>query len=244
MDRLLDALPIAIYVVGIACEHRWAARRYPAVRWWRTTCIAFSLGCGLVAIGVRDVMAHVIGAHHLIDGAALGVWAIPLGVATLTFLTYWMHRMVLHRVDFAFRWMHQLHHSAERVDVFGANFGHPLQVVLQGALIALVYQLGFGLPHVDAAIVTALLVFMNTFQHMNIRTPHWVGYIVQRPESHNIHHQRGLHARNYCDLPLWDIVFGTLDNPRGEHDVEVGYYDLASRRIGAMLFGRDITAPP
>jgi sterol desaturase/sphingolipid hydroxylase (fatty acid hydroxylase superfamily) len=52
------------------------------------------------------------------------------------------------------------------------------------------------------------------FQHANLRTPRWLGYIIQRPESHGIHHERGLHAFNYADLPLWDMVFGTFRNPR------------------------------
>jgi hypothetical protein len=28
------------------------------------------------------------------------------------------------------------------------------------------------------------------FQHTNIRTPQLLGYIVQRPESHSVHHAR------------------------------------------------------
>jgi len=47
-----------------------------------------------------------------------------------------------------------------------------------------------------------------------VRTPYWVGYIVQRPESHCIHHQEGMHAYNFSDLPLWDILFGSFRNPR------------------------------
>jgi hypothetical protein len=26
--------------------------------------------------------------------------------------------------------------------------------------------------------------------HMNIRTPEWLGYFIQRPESHRVHHLR------------------------------------------------------
>ena len=35
-----------------------------------------------------------------------------------------------------------------------------------------------------------------------------------RPEAHCIHHQRGVHAYNYGNIPLWDVVFGTLPQPR------------------------------
>ena len=50
------------------------------------------------------------------------------------------------------------------------------------------------------------------FYHWNVRTPHWLGYFVQRPESHCVHHQRGRHRNNYSDLPLWDIAFGTFSS--------------------------------
>src|SRR5260370_10151383 len=49
--------------------------------------------------------------------------------------------------------------------------------------------------------------------HWNVKTPHWLGYIFQRPESHCIHHQEGVHAFNYSDLPMWDMLFGTYRNP-------------------------------
>src|SRR3546814_7488520 len=76
------------------------------------------------------------------------------------------------------------------------------------------------------------------FQHANIKTPHWLGYLIIRPESHTLHHQRGVHRHNYCDLPLWDMIFGTFRNPR-YWEGEAGFYDGASRRIGAMLIGKE-----
>ena len=85
-------------------------------------------------------------------------------------------------------------------------------------------------------------MFMAMFQHANIRTPRWLGYIVQRPESHTIHHGRGLHKFNYADLPIFDIVFGTFRNPEG-YEMETGFYDGASSRIGDMLLCKDVATP-
>ena len=56
------------------------------------------------------------------------------------------------------------------------------------------------------------------FQHANLRTPRWLGYLIQRPESHSVHHARGVHAFNYCDFPLIDMLFGTLRNPPAHED--------------------------
>jgi sterol desaturase/sphingolipid hydroxylase (fatty acid hydroxylase superfamily) len=52
------------------------------------------------------------------------------------------------------------------------------------------------------------------FYHVNIKTPQWLGYIIQRPEMHKVHHQRGRHYYNFADLPIWDMAFGTFRNPK------------------------------
>lgn len=80
-------------------------------------------------------------------------------------------------------------------------------------------------------------------QHANIRTPRWLGYFVQRPESHCVHPARGVHHYNYSDIPLWDILFGTFVNPHNVADLEAGFYDGASERIPAMLAFQDVAVP-
>jgi len=67
--------------------------------------------------------------------------------------------------------------------------------------------------------------------------------LIQRPESHNIHHARGIHGYNYSDLPLWDMLFGTFLNPRTLASVECGFYTGASSRLVDMLLGKDVTRP-
>ena len=51
-----------------------------------------------------------------------------------------------------------------------------------------------------------------------------------------------MHAFNYSDLPLWDIVFGTFRNP-ATFERKVGFYDGASTRVKDMLLGRDVSVP-
>jgi sterol desaturase/sphingolipid hydroxylase (fatty acid hydroxylase superfamily) len=81
------------------------------------------------------------------------------------------------------------------------------------------------------------------FQHANIATPHWLGYLIQRPESHNIHHARDVHRYNYSDLPLWDMLFGTFRNPRTAQAGTCGFYPGASGRLIDMLLGRNVATP-
>lgn len=68
---------------------------------------------------------------------------------------------------------------------------------------------------------------------------------MQRPESHRIHHARGVHAHNYADLPLWDMAFGTFHNPPTEAPVrQQGFYSSASARLVDMLLFRDVSLAP
>ncbi len=85
--------------------------------------------------------------------------------------------------------------------------------------------------------------FCSVFQHANVKTPHWLGYFLQRPESHSVHHQAGVHAGNYSDLPLFDLLFGTFRNPQ-EFAGQTGFYRGASNRLWDMLLMRDVTRPP
>ena len=79
------------------------------------------------------------------------------------------------------------------------------------------------------------------FQHWNVCTPRWLGYILQRPESHGLHHELGIHGRNYSDFPLWDSLMGTFVNP-DTFEGEVGCAGNAPGRIGAMLLFQDVNA--
>jgi len=102
---------------------------------------------------------------------------------------------------------------------------------------------GVGVTAEAAVIALYVTTFFNVFQHSNIRTPQWLGYIVQRPESHSVHHQRGVHAWNYSDLPLFDLLFGTLRNPK-EYAPQQGFYDGASSRVGDLILWRDVASAP
>ncbi len=91
------------------------------------------------------------------------------------------------------------------------------------------------------AITIVLLVtnFFAIFQHANIKTPQWVGYIIQRPEAHTVHHAKGIHKYNYSDVSIFDIIFGTFNNPKS-HEYDTGFYQGATGKIKDMLLFRDI----
>jgi hypothetical protein len=56
---------------------------------------------------------------------------------------------------------------------------------------------------------------------------------------YHLHRARRVHAFNYCDLPLWDMIFATFKNPR-RFEGEAGFWDGASSKMGPMLLGKEI----
>ena len=78
-----------------------------------------------------------------------------------------------------------------------------------GGLFFLVSLLLMRMP---AAIALLLTGVFDLFLHSDMRTPRWLGYVIQRPEMHTVHHAYGHHAQNY-GLPIWDLLFGTWVNP-------------------------------
>ncbi len=71
-----------------------------------------------------------------------------------------------------------------------------------------------------------------------VRTPVWLGYLIQRPEAHCEYHRLGVHAYNYGDLPLWDLVFRNPVRFEGRRSFEAA----ADWHLLAMLAWRDVNA--
>ena len=97
-----------------------------------------------------------------------------------------------------------------------------------------------GLSPIVITIIIFSLNFLSQFQHANISTPQWLGYFIQRPEQHAVHHARGVHKYNYSDFPVYDMLFGTFKNPK-EYVAPAGFYDGASGRVRDMLMFRDVS---
>jgi len=220
-------------------------RRYRKPRFWRTRALAVGAGIFFFSGEVAAFWGALLGDFHLFDLSGLGIAAGTV----VGLLVYELFHYGYHRAVHTYKWMwrgigHQVHHSAESLDAFGAFYQHPLDALMFTTGSSLVFIPLLGLP-VESAIIGALFLTFNAmFQHANIKTPHWLGYLIQRPESHHIHHQRGVHRYNYADVPLIDMVFGTFRNPRTLEDSECGFYRGASARLLEMLIGRDVSKPP
>ena len=230
------------YFVLLATEKIWPARTFPPRNGWQFIGIAFLLLIGTLSTVIPLLIpADWLQAHRWMDGAPLGVVGGTLvGYVVLTGITYWTHRM-FHNVSFLWRGIHQLHHSPQRVDIPGSVLFHPFEILVQVAVQLFVTVIVLGLDPLAAALVGYVAAFYGFFQHWNVRTPQWLGYLIQRPESHCVHHRLGFHYYNFADLPVWDMLFGTFRNPK-EFRGECGFETPQDRRIGAMLGFADVNA--
>lgn len=243
MVEFLGYLGLAFIPAFILLDAFRGSREYSTPRWWRVRGVIVTVSAVWLSMVVATFWAKLLGDYTLFDLSGLGIVASSIvGILVYEFVHYWYHRAI-HRFDVLWRFAHQMHHSAERLDAFGAYYLHPVDVFFFTTWGSLVFVPLLGLGAEAAAIGAAFLTFNAMFQHANIRTPHWLGYIIQRPESHNIHHARGVHHYNYSDLPLWDMLFGTFRNPKTVEGVEAGFYDGASTRILDQLFFQDVSEP-
>lgn len=238
IDILGLLIPVTFFVF-LGIEALWPARQFVAVKRWRLVGVAFLvLGFAIGTLAPMLLPVEWLDAHKLFDGTKLGVaGGAIVGFVVAELVIYAYHRAA-HNVSFMWRWLHQMHHSAERLDMAGATVFHPFELIAQNVIAISVMVFVLGLHPLSAAIVGYLLNFYGLFQHLNVRTPKWLGIIIQRPEAHGIHHQYQVHAYNYADLPLWDLVFGTFRNPE-TFEGRVGFGEKAS--YGKMLVGRDVS---
>lgn len=178
--------------------------------------------------------------YQVFDLTFLGTyWGALIGVLIYELGLYAWHR-ALHTNDFLWKVFHQMHHSAERMDSYGAFYFSPMDMIGFTFLGSLCLVLFAGFTPEATTLIILLTTFLAIFQHSNIKTPEWIGYLVQRPEAHTVHHAKGVHAYNYSDFPVFDILFGTFKNPRA-YEHETGFYHGASSKIGDMLLFKDIS---
>ncbi len=232
-------IALAMFLVFVVLDLAARARRFPDVPLWQAKGVLFTLAYFAVATYAPLLWDGFLGQYQLVDGSAWPFWAqLAVGFVVYEFLIYAWHR-TMHTVQPLWRWFHQMHHSAERVDIWGAFFFHPFDMLGWALIGSLALVLGIGLSPEAVLVVFVAATFCTMFQHTNIRTPVWLGYLVTRPESHSVHHQRGLHAFNYGDVPWFDLIGGTFRNPPEWHE-QAGFFDGSSQQLGPMLVGKEI----
>ena len=230
----------AAAVCMIIVELLHPARKWPSVSgWWVRA--AFLNGVQVAAVFlsgyVLDDFIRRLQPWHLDDHVGTAGAAI-IGYLLVTFVYYWWHRW-RHRVPALWRWFHQVHHSPQRIEVVTSFYKHPFEILANAILSSVILYVLAGCSAESASYAVLLTGLAELFYHWNVPTPHWLGYFFQRPEMHCVHHQEHRHTNNFSDLPLWDMLFGTFENPK-TFDATCGFgHD--EHRLGTMLVGHDLT---
>ena len=233
------AIVVLLGLLMMGVEQLKPGRQWPRVKhWWLRAAVVNALQAGAV-FAAGKLWDPWFRAHRLWHADLLGdVGGAVVGYVVLAFIYYWWHR-ARHEHDVLWRWVHQLHHSPKRLEVITSFYKHPVELAANAFLSSVVMYLVVGLGPEAAAGATLLSGLAELFYHWNVKTPHWLGYLIQRPEMHCVHHQEGLHHFNYGDLPVFDMLFGTFHNP-AVFDDRCGFGD-DEERIGDMLRGHDVT---
>lgn len=244
VDLLLDPITLtmlAMFAALALAERLFPGRPLPRVPGWHARALAVFALYFLLSSYLPLLWAGPLASVQLFDLAEWPAWAAAVaGLFGYELGAYAWHRS-MHRFSPLWRGIHQMHHSAERLDVVGAFWFSPADMVAWTLLPSLVLTL-LGVPAQAATLVLLIITFLAILQHANVRTPRWLGYLVQRPEMHTVHHARGIHHFNYADLPVFDLLFGTFRNPAG-HEHDTGFWHGASARVLDMLRLRDVSQP-
>lgn len=154
--------------------------------------------------------------------AQLPLWVQLIAVLLISDLMFWIAHRIYHAVPLLWRF-HRIHHSSEQLDWLAAFRVHPVDQIVNAAIIAApTLLLGFS--------PAALLIFATIYKwhaillHSNTRISFGpLGKLIITPNFHHWHHanQSEAHDRNFGgQLTIWDHLFGTYyDAPQPRPDI-------------------------
>ena len=231
---------IAIFCFCFVLERLMPGWSLPKVKGWPVRVVLVNLvqiGVVLLAGISWENWLSAQSVFHLSDYVSPLIGGL-LAYFIATFVFYWWHRW-RHESDFLWRAFHQVHHSAQRLEVITSFYKHPGEMIVNSVIGSLLVYTFLGLSLEAGLVYTACTALGEFFYHTNVKTPRWVGFIFQRPEMHRIHHQAGRHKNNYGDIVWWDRLFGTYENPK-DWNGRCGFSDEQEAQLVAMLCYRDV----
>ena len=226
-------------VVFFAAERLRPGRSLPASNGWYWRALLVNLMQLAITLATARLWIRLFGDLSILR---LRVWGMPVAEGFVgwfvgTFFFYWWHR-IRHASGF---WLifHQIHHSPSRIEVVTSFYKHPVEILSDSILSALILYPLLGCSMMGAFWYNFFGATGEYFYHANLKTPKWLRYIIQTPELHSIHHQFDVHKYNFGDIPLWDRLFGTYKDATTFSE-RCGFPEGAERRLGDMLCFRDV----
>lgn len=227
-----------VTVAFLVLERMRPGRGLPRVTGWYGRALLINFAQLFITLGTVHLWPKLFGARsslHLSDGVSpllQGLYAWFLG----TFAFYWWHR--LRHAEGWWLVFHQVHHSPSRIETLTSFYKHPLEILADSLLSALILYPLLGCSIAGALWYNCFAATGEYFYHSNLRTPRWLRYLIQTPELHSVHHELDVHRYNFGDLPLWDRLFGTYRDATEFVD-RCGFPQDSERNLIMMLAFRN-----
>ena len=230
---------IVATILFLILERVFPGRELPNSKGWYRRALLVNLAQLLIILATARLWIHIFGDVSLFK---LSAWDMPLAEGFVgwfigTFFFYWWHRL-RHAKGF---WLvfHQVHHSPSRIEILTSFYKHPVEILSDAILSALVLYPLLGCSMMGAFWFNFFGATGEYFYHANVRTPQWLRFFIQTPELHSIHHQYDVHQYNFADIPLWDRLFGTYKDTMEFAD-RCGFPKGAEEKLGEMLVFKDV----
>lgn len=236
-------LPTIITILAtiffLIIERLKPGRKLPKIKNWYYQAILINLVQLLITLATARLWIEIFGEISLFkisnwqSQILQGLFAWFIG----TFFFYWWHR-VRHIKGF---WLifHQIHHSPSRIEAMTSFYKHPIEILSDAILSALILYPLLGCSLMGAFWYNCFAGIGEYLYHSNIKVPKWFRYFIQTPELHSIHHQFGVHKYNFGDIPIWDRIFGTYkDNTKFAE--RCGFPKNAENKLKEMLLFKDV----
>jgi sterol desaturase/sphingolipid hydroxylase (fatty acid hydroxylase superfamily) len=233
------ALIVGIAAIFFILERIIPGRELPETPGWYARAV-FLNGCQFAIVMLAGVTWNrwfqgwsVVHVPRSLPAILVGLLAWFIG----TFVFYWWHR-ARHHVNVLWRVCHQIHHSPARIEVLTAFYKHPVEIAANSMIASVIVFSLLGGSVQAGAWFNVFAAVGEYFYHTNLRTPHWFGYFIQRPEHHSIHHQLDVHDFNYGDITWWDRLFGTFKET-DKFAPRCGFPGNREEKLGRMILFHD-----
>lgn len=220
----LIAAFVVLFIVFVPVERVFALKRQKVFRaGWLADFTHFFVSYFLVQVGVFVVFVAMtvllkwaISPAFQAAVASQPLWLQFIEAFLVAELGFYLAHRMTHEVPWLWRF-HAVHHSIEEMDWLAAARLHPVdQVFVKSVTILPLYVMGFTAQ--TFGVYLALVALQAIFVHANVRFRFGpLRWVFSTPEFHHWHHAAEPQAfnKNYAgQLPLLDLLFGTLYMPR------------------------------
>ncbi len=248
VDAYAKQIPV---ILALACLFTVVAvfksqHSSPGKTWWRNpglaTDLSYALIHGLIApyfrlpalllalVLLSRAMAPDDVATFLNEGRGpIGQlpfwWQAVVYIVGTDFLLYWIHRIFHNATLWRF---HAIHHSAEEVDWTTTYRFHPVNLMLQPSLVAII-MMTLGVSPAVVAFFIPFDIISAAWVHANLNwTLGPLKYVLAGPVFHRWHHgppDDGGSSNFAPTFAFWDWLFGTFHMPEGRLPEHFGVDD-------------------